>query len=74
MKRYLLLIVLVLMEVVSYSKEVPLERASEQALQFFGCQVKSTDAVRLLWDGRGSDTKSVSEAPAFYVFGPAEGP
>ena len=74
MKRYLLLIVLVLMEVVSYSKEVPLERASEQALQFFGCQVKSTDAVRLLWDGIGSDTKSVSEAPAFYVFGPAEGP
>lgn len=72
MKKIWTLLAFIFFAVVSYSKEIPLEKAYQMAEEFFGITAETKDTgvgVRLLWDGNGLASRSANATPAFYVFG-----
>lgn len=77
MKRLILSLVSVLAAVALAAEERSVEKAGQIAQDFFASMTytKAADAdLRMVWDGTMPDTKSVSGAPAFYLFDNASGP
>lgn len=70
MKKTILLITTVFIAAVCYSKEIPLEDAYKIAGRFFGIEseTKGDGMLRMVWDGKGLASRSVTDSPAFYVF------
>lgn len=76
MKKIAAFIAMMLFTAISYSREIPLDKAYELAETFFGINAETKDGgyyLKLLWDGKGLSTKTNVENPAFYVFGKTSG-